>query len=218
MIQTGYALPLALSICARLGSGWDRKACAGGAFMENINTQFGYRSPWLDEENPLYPCGVVDAADRRSCYLRASWRVLLAEGGSFAETARACARLGRWERTCLHGLGRDAAEKARYAPEPVRPLCHAAGAGEAFCLRGAARTIANASGVEGIAPAVRLCSKAPVEHRGECFAGVGVVVGLLEPTPASRRQACARHASAHADACFEAAKAEVDPSGRLAWG
>ncbi len=41
MIQSGYDLPLALDICARLGTGWDQKACASGAFMENINTAFG---------------------------------------------------------------------------------------------------------------------------------------------------------------------------------
>ncbi|TFH19625.1 MAG: hypothetical protein E4H03_13545, partial [Myxococcales bacterium] len=33
MIQTGYDLPLTLSVCARLGTGWDRKACASGSFM-----------------------------------------------------------------------------------------------------------------------------------------------------------------------------------------
>ena len=38
MIQTGYDLPLALSLCASLGMGWDHRACAGGAFMENLDT------------------------------------------------------------------------------------------------------------------------------------------------------------------------------------
>ena len=77
MIQTGYDLPLALSICGRLGTGWDHKACAGGAFMENINTRFGYRSAWLDDADALYPCRRVAVRDQRSCYLRASWRILV---------------------------------------------------------------------------------------------------------------------------------------------
>ncbi len=62
--------------------------------MENINTRFGFRSPWLDETDPLYPCARVSAEDRRSCYLRASWRILTLEEGSFERTAAACARLG----------------------------------------------------------------------------------------------------------------------------
>ena len=60
MIQTGYDLPLALSLCASLGTGWDDRACAGGAFMENLDTRFGFRSAWLDDEDPLYPCELAD--------------------------------------------------------------------------------------------------------------------------------------------------------------
>ena len=56
MIQTGYDLPAALSLCGGLGTGWDEITCTGGAFMENVSTRFGFRSPWLDEDEPLYPC------------------------------------------------------------------------------------------------------------------------------------------------------------------
>ena len=146
MIQTGYDLPLALDICAGLGTGWDRKACAGGAFMENINTRFGFRSSWLDDANPLYPCGRVSELDKRSCYLRASWRILALAHGSFAETSVACAHLREWARTCFDGFGRDVAEKARYSPAKIRPLCRLAGSAEGDCLLGAARTIAERLG------------------------------------------------------------------------
>jgi hypothetical protein len=218
MIQTGYDLPLALSICARLGAGWDHKACAGGAFMENINTRFGYRSPWLDDADPLYPCRRVASRDRRSCYLRASWRILVLANGSFEETAAGCADLGRWTRTCFHGYGRDAAERARYAPAKVVRLCRLTGPREGDCLLGAARTIANASGEPGIEPARRLCEGAPRRHRGQCFRGVGLVLGLLHPTRATRRAACLRMTREHVGACVSAAEDEVDPSGARSWG
>ena len=42
MIQTGYDLPTALSLCSGLGSGWDRVTCTSGSFMENVSTRFGY--------------------------------------------------------------------------------------------------------------------------------------------------------------------------------
>lgn len=218
MIQTGYALPLALAICAELGTGWDRKACAGGVFMENVNTQFGFRSPWLDDEDPLYPCRLVMSADQRSCYLRASWRILASEQGSFARTAAACARLGQWARTCFHGLGRDAAERARYVPEKVRPLCRVADTAEGDCLRGAARTIANASGPAGIEPARRLCARAPLRQRANCFAGIGVVIGMLRPATSTRVLACRRVTPEHIRQCVEAAEAEIDPRGANSWG
>jgi hypothetical protein len=218
MIQTGYDLPLALEICGALGTGWDHKACAGGAFMENINTQFGFRSPWLDDGDPLYPCARVEQRDKRSCYLRASWRILVLADGSFEATAARCAGLGPWARTCFHGYGRDAAESARYAARRIRPLCRLAGAGEGDCLYGAARTIANASGAAGVEPARRLCAGAQPRRQADCFAGLGLVLGMLHATPATRRAACVRVAHRQADACLAAAEAEVDPSGRTSWG
>ena len=218
MIQTGYDLPLALEICRDLGTGWDRKACASGAFMENVNTAFGFRSPWLDDTKPLYPCSRVDARDRRSCYLRASWRILVLEHGSYARTALACARLGSWAATCTQGFGRDVAEKARYEPGMTLRLCRLAAAREGDCLLGAARTIANASGAAGIEPARRLCERAPTRLRAECFSGVGIVVGMLHPTPASRAAACRRLTPTYTSACARAADAEVQPSGARSWG
>jgi len=218
MIQTGYDLPLTLSVCARLGTGWDRKACASGSFMENIDTRFGYRSPWLDDEDPLYPCTRLRLRDQHSCYLRASWRILVSNDGDFAKTAAACARLGGWARTCFRGYGRDAAEGVRYAPDKIRRLCRFAGADQGDCLRGAARTIANASGARGIEPATVLCNRAPRSERADCFSGVGLVVGMLYPTSRSRQSACGRITREHREACTKAASAEVDPSGREAWG
>jgi hypothetical protein len=218
MIQTGYDLPLALSICAGLGRGWDHKACSSGVFMENINTQFGYRSPWLDDSDPLYPCGRVSPGDRRSCYLRASWRILSLNGWDYSGAAETCATLGSWASTCLQGLGRDVAEKARYAAPKILPLCRAVGSGQANCLLGAARTIANASGESGVAPAAALCRHAPRSARATCFQGVGLVVGMLRAAPVSRATLCRSQAAADWRACLSAANAEVDPSGRDSWG
>jgi hypothetical protein len=218
MIQTGYDLPLTLSVCARLGTGWDRKACASGSFMENIDTRFGYRSPWLDDEDPLYPCERLGMLDQHSCYLRASWRILTLSGGDFRSTAAGCAELGTWARTCFRGYGRDAAEDARYAPVKIRRLCKIAREGREDCLLGAARTIANASGARGIQPAAALCEGAARAARAACFSGVGLVIGMLHPTDASRSAACARITRAYQRACAMAAIAEVDSSGRDSWG
>lgn len=218
MIQTGYDLPMALDICASLGTGWDQKACAGGAFMENINTAFGFRSSWLDDDDPLYPCGRVGPSDRRSCYLRASWRILVVEKGSYERTAAACERLGRWAATCVQGFGRDVAEKARYEPGETLRLCAlVSDARRGDCVLGASRTIANASGADGIAPARRLCVRADARLREPCYAGIGLVLGTLYPTTAARRSACARVTS-DVRSCLAAAEAEIDPSGARSWG
>lgn len=218
MLQTGYDLPLSLSICAGLGTGWDNKACAGGVFMENLDTRFGFRSAWLDDRRPTYPCTEVAARDRRSCYLRASWRIYTLNGRDAEATVAACERLGAWKRACLNGYGRDAAELARFAPDKILRRCALAGAGESDCLVGAARTIANASGAPGITPAAALCRDAPLESRGPCLSGVGLVMGMLYPTAAARRDACSAVARQYASRCTTAANAEVEPSGAHSWG
>jgi hypothetical protein len=218
MIQTGYDLPLALSVCARLGTGWDRKACSSGAFMENVNTRFGYRSRWLSDDDPIYPCKRVAVLDRHSCYLRSSWRLLGANGFDYAKAGAACGALGVWAGTCYRGLGRDATEQARYDLDETQRLCRLAGPGEGACLLGAARTIANASGMPGVSTAAALCRRAPATARAECVSGVGLVLGMLYPTKAARRAACARITREHVDLCTKAAQAEVDPTGRDAWG
>ncbi len=218
MIQTGYDLPLALSVCAGLGSGWDRRACASGTFMENVDTRFGYQSRWLDDDDPFYPCRTVARFDMRSCYLRASGRVLLASRRDYVQAGATCGRLGRWARTCFQGLGREAAEEARYGGPETRRLCGLVDQGEAECLFGAARTIANASGSRGVAPAQALCEGARGGPRTACFSGLGLVLGMLYATNAERQAACARVAPGAASACFRAALAEIDPRGTRAWG
>ena len=45
MIQTGYDLPTALSVCGHLQTRWDEVSCTGGVFMENGSTVYGMRSP-----------------------------------------------------------------------------------------------------------------------------------------------------------------------------
>jgi hypothetical protein len=218
MIQTGYDLPVTLSICARLGSGWDRRACASGAFMENVDTRFGVVSRWLDEDDPLYPCGTVATFDGRSCYLRAAARLLSFNEGDFAKTAASCGRLRDWARTCFQGLGREATDAAPHDPRKTRELCRRTGSGEADCLFGAARTIANASGARGVEPARALCAGVSDGARSECFSGIGLVLGMLYPTDSAREAACVRIAGRYAGACLEAARAEIDPSGARSWG
>ena len=170
--------------------------------MENVNTRFGFRSPWLDDDDPLYPCERVRSRDKRSCYLRASWRILDARRRRLREGRGGAALGSAMGPTCFRGFGRDAAEEARYdRDEDPLPLPARTARGEGDCLLGAARTIANASGTPGIEPAAALCERSAAAVRAACFSGVGLVLGMLHPTDASRRAACARLTPRYVDAC-----------------
>ena len=220
MIQTGYDLPTALSLCGGLGTGWDEVTCTSGAFMENVSTRFGFRSQWLRDDDPLYPCGRVQVRHRRSCFVRATTRILLLNGNDFEATARTCESAGlRWARFCFRGYGRDAVVEAKYVSvKKVLDLCRLAEGGQSECLFGAARTFADGAGLQGAKRAAAFCARAPRMDRPSCVSGLGIVLGLIYPTDASRRAACARLSPGHVDACTSAAIAEVDPSGRTAWG
>lgn len=219
MIQTGYDLSTVLSLCARLGTGWDDVTCTSGAFMENLNTRYGFRSAWLKDEDPIYPCNSVAVRDRRSCYVRATTRILELNGGDFAKTAATCALVDpRWAAYCFRGYGRDAVGEARYGNKRILALCGIAAAAEAECLFGASRTIMDGFGAKGATRAAALCRQGPAGTQASCFSGVGVVLGLLAPSPSARRSACARITRAYVEQCASAAASEVDPTGRLAWG
>jgi hypothetical protein len=220
MIQTGYDLPTALSLCSGLGSGWDRVTCTSGSFMENVSTRFGFRSSWLDEEDPLYPCNHVAVQHRRSCYVRATTWILQVEKNDFPRTAQRCVGAGRtWAPVCFRGFGRDAVVEARYRDfRKVRALCRLSGRYTGECYFGAARTFGDGEGLAGARRAARFCATVPEVYRSRCDGGFGVVIGLVFATPERRRDACVQLAGVYATSCFAAAEAEVDPSGRDAWG
>jgi hypothetical protein len=219
MIQGGYDLPLALETCERLQTGWDAVACYGGAFMENATTLWGYRSRWLDEEDPLSPCEEIAERHRRWCYLRAPTRIVAFERQDVRAVARTCASLpAEYAEPCLRGLGREVANESDYAPKRIVELCGRVGVGTDLCFYGAARTIGERAALSGPRSAARLCAVAPASRRDACFGGVGIAVGLRYPTDVARRRACAKLAGTSADACSAKAIAAVDATGRAAWG
>jgi hypothetical protein len=217
MIQTGYDLPTALSVCGHLQTRWDEVSCTGGVFMENGSTVYGMRSPWLKQTDPIYPCAAVGLRDRASCYLRVTTQILRINHFDWGDTARRCRAIGpRWQTYCFRSYGRDAANFVGGNAAKVLHLCAVTRGWAGQCLYGAARSVADH---DARAPrAAAMCSGAPNGEKPSCFAGVGVVVGLLHPSDASRLQACRSLASPYVAACLGAARAEVQPNGRGAWG
>lgn len=217
MIQTGFDVPTALSVCGRLETRWDEVTCTGGVFMENGSTVYGLRSRWLKDDDPVYPCNSIKLRNKASCYLRVTTQMLRVNGLDWVETAGRCRALERkWRRYCFISFGRDAVEHTAEKAQRILHLCRLVGAAEGQCVYGAARTLANRHArTDG---AAAFCHLAASRVQGACYAGLGVVIGLLEPTDAERAQTCARLTKTHARACARAARLEVAPDGRGAWG
>jgi hypothetical protein len=190
MIRSGYDLPFALSICDRLTTEWDQTSCTGGVFMENISSSYGIRSRWLRENDPVYPCQVVEKRHKLYCYLMVTSRINELNGFDWRETAKTCASVERdWVATCFESYGRDASGSTRQNPREVARICRLAGGHQSSCVFGAARDMT--SNYANGRRASELCGLAPRALRAQCFYGIGTILGNLEATVAGRRKACA---------------------------
>jgi hypothetical protein len=192
MITTGYRLPTSVSTCNRLGSHWDRTACKGGAFMENISTSYGVRSSWLRDDDLFYPCNSVANADKLKCYEIVTSRILPLVDWDWEQTASMCAAVDgdAWASACFRSLGRDVTSWTRHDPIEALELCSVARpyGGEGSCVAGVA-IATSATFVDG-RRAAPLCAASPVDVRGDCYFAIGAVTALLESTPRARAAAC----------------------------
>ncbi|MBA2461060.1 MAG: hypothetical protein H0V45_04725 [Actinobacteria bacterium] len=206
MIQGGYDLQLALSICDDLRTDWDRTSCFGGTFMENLSSSYGVRSRWLKDDDLVFPCNSVGDRYEGSCYLLVTSRILQATGYDWEKAARTCAGVERkWVATCFQSYGRDASGFTRQSARRIIRLCALAGHGRADCVYGAARDVtANDAGGDR---AAKLCRRVLAGERSRCFNGIGTIIGTLEVSIAGRRAACARFGERDARACLRGAGA-----------
>jgi len=206
MIDTGYNMPLSLRICDRLATGWDQTSCTGGVFMENINSSYGFKSPWLRKKDLVYPCEVVKERHKLYCYLMVTSRILQANGYDWRGAARICSKVERgWVSTCFQSYGRDASGFTQQNPPRILRLCGIAGSGshEDNCVYGAARdlTANDANGKR----AAQLCNLGPARVRTRCFTGIGTILGGFSPSAAAHRAACAELTKTFLQACLRGA-------------
>jgi hypothetical protein len=189
MIRSGYDLPSSLSICDRLATQWDQTSCTGGVFMENISSTYGAKSRWLKDEDPVYPCQVVEEHHKLYCYLMVTSRVNQLNGYRWENTAAVCRRVERdWIGVCFESYGRDASGSTRQNPREVERLCRLAGRHAVSCVYGAARDMT--SNYANGQVASRLCRIVAAPLRAQCFYGIGTILGNLAATEEARRASC----------------------------
>jgi hypothetical protein len=190
MIYSGYDLPWSLSTCDRLAGDWDQTSCTGGVFMENISSTYDVRSRWLRGDDPVYPCQTVEKRHKLYCYLMVTSRINELNGYDWAETAETCRGVERgWVETCFESYGRDASGFTRQNPGEVARICGLARPYEASCVYGAARDMT--SNYANGRRASELCRLVERPLRGQCFNGVGTILGNLAATDEAKRAACA---------------------------
>ena len=208
MLHTGYDLPLALLACDQLQTDWDRRSCSGGVFMENIVSSGGFKSPYLRDDDPVYPCRDVRLAHKYYCYVMVTSRILELNGYDWEETADTCREVEpAWVATCFQSFGRDASGYTRQNTAEIARLCKLGEFYEPSCVYGGALDIA--SNYAGGEEAAELCRLSQARHRQECFRGIGVVLGGLHATSRGRKAACDRITRHYVAPCLEGAGEQI---------
>ena len=203
MIATGMHLARSLDLCRLTETRWERDACKGGVFMENISPSVG-TTQWLRDDDLLYPCNAVAVVDRARCYQMVTTRVLPAVGNDWEETAEICAGIeAAFVQMCFRSLGRDASNNTGRDVDRTVALCAVAREydGEASCIRAAAQDF-TANFTSGM-KAKPLCDAVSPELAGVCFEGTGSVMARFRKTQSARLADCRSIASdpAHVVSC-----------------
>jgi hypothetical protein len=180
--------------------------------MENVSPSYGIRSPWLRDDDPVYPCNSVSRPDKKMCYGMVTSRILRVIGVDWEETAKICAGVERdFVSACFDSFGRDVSGQVSRDPDEIVRLCAVARpyGGEDECVEAAARDI-SANFTNG-KPAAALCELAEARLRDGCFFAIGSIVGRFTTTPAARRADCEAVSGVprHVAACVRGAASTV---------
>lgn len=109
MAWTDYDLPAALQSCDLLGGSSAQESCHSGVFMENIvgglATEIGHFTSYLNED-PHFPCTVVDDKYKSACYFLQTDRMFYLLG-NFEEVGKECSKAPQeYQHSCFGSLGR----------------------------------------------------------------------------------------------------------------
>ncbi len=117
MAWSSYELPEALKSCDLLERQQD--SCWTGVFMENIvgglaekdienNEDADHFTKYLNDD-PQYPCNVVEEKYKGACYFLQSSRMLQLFNSDFKKVADACLKTGDsyYQQSCFKSMGRD---------------------------------------------------------------------------------------------------------------
>jgi hypothetical protein len=191
MITTGYRLPLTLDVCNQLATAFARTSCKGGVFMENILTSYGGQSPYVRDDDPLYPCNWVARQDKFPCYQNAATRIIRVAGLDWKVVAKTCAKAdAEFVSTCFGSYGQNGSVAAFRKPPLIIRTCAIARpyGGEQECIRYAAMDITGTYS-RGKRAAV-LCDAAEAGLRGGCYEAIGLMLRRLKSKGAAQRAEC----------------------------
>ncbi len=122
----GNELFESLEACDALMDGWEREHCYNGVFMENLpdSDNRSHPSKYLKEDQPLYPCTVVEDRYKTQCYQKQTSYALKTQDRDFAKVFELCSTVeDAYRPTCYQSLGRDASGNSSSDVAKTRAAC-----------------------------------------------------------------------------------------------
>ena len=146
MAWTTYELHDALPLCDRMPTETDKGSCYSGVFMENVvgglTGQMGHITQYLKDDDPHFPCDIVDERYKVPCYFYQTSHMLKVFNRDFSKVAQACAETPQTaHQNCFQSYGRDVGNVTRKDPATAILYCSYAPAGQnrVYCIEGAAQ-------------------------------------------------------------------------------
>jgi hypothetical protein len=168
-----------LEVCDTLNDGWEREACYGGVFMENVMAMDNpsHPSKYLRADQPLYPCTEVETRYKNECYKHQTSFAVYTRNDDYSKVFDLCGEVENEPHPgCHQGLGKNAAlHSIKYVigkeakAEATRKLCMVGQDHEAHsnCVIGAVRATINYYASDEQAKA--LCESLEADLRTGCL-------------------------------------------------
>ena len=148
MAWSSYQLFEALGSCDLLENFSDRESCYTGVFMENVVQSMakflgleGHITDYLKDDDPHYPCTIVDDKYKPTCYFLQTDHMVKIFQSDFSLVASACGgvELDYARRLCFESMGRTIGSYNRKNPAGAIAACSVAPFGDMrnWCFRGA---------------------------------------------------------------------------------
>lgn len=139
MIYVNNDIPAALAYCDEFESYSAQIHCSEGVFMENFGLDWNLHAhPYLNLEDPLYPCSSQDEKYKNTCYFYAPrFFNRLNEGAYEAAITWCLTAEENYIQDCIRGTGSTMMKYSMDEIERIEEVCNGApGEYRTFCIRG----------------------------------------------------------------------------------
>ncbi len=165
---------------------------------------------FLNPGKPNYPCDVVSAAYRASCWAYQSIILLALNDNNLRRTLSACVSAGEHEQECFAGFGKQAMGLTPNDPQPAMTACRAANPQWlAPCISGIVEYYTSYSWrADGT---VAFCRTLTTSEKAPCYEALGREMGRMRPTAVGAEVECAKSEPEFVAACQAAADSAAKP-------